>query len=170
VNGNTYYYVLDAGLSTGGKPVDYTPPPGRAPSTPTMIPNTPNPDGSIFHIVGPGDTLGSISMAYDVPLADLLAMNNFTLKTVIYVNQKIKVRGPYTPTPTQPTGTPTIRPTITEWPTASPTHEETPVPLTPTPAAVLPVAQAKSMLYVIVIAAVVIAGGITFLGTRKRKG
>jgi LysM repeat protein len=163
VNGNTFYYVLDAGLSTGGSPVAYTPPPGRA------LPNTPNPDGSIVHIVQTGDTLGSISLAYGVPLADLLRLNNFNDKTVIYVNQKIKVSGPYTPTPTQPTGTPTIKPTITEWPTSSPTKPATAIPPTPTPAAVLPRSEATGALYVIVIAAVVMAAGITFLGMRKKK-
>ncbi len=61
VYGNTFYYVLDAGLSTGGTPVAYTPPPPLIPSTPTIIPNTPNADGSIIHLVKTGDTLGSLS-------------------------------------------------------------------------------------------------------------
>lgn len=169
VNGNTYYYVLDCGLSTGGTPVAYTPRPGRAPSTPTIIPNTPNADGSIIHIVQRGDTLGSLSLAYNVPLADLLKLNNFTLKTVIYVKQKIIIRGAFTPTPPLPTGTPTIRPTITEWPTASPTSFDTFPPPTDPPSPVLPVSSAKNAVYVIVAAAVVIAGGITLLGYRKKK-
>jgi LysM repeat protein len=168
VNGNTYYYVLDAGVSTGGTPVAYTPPPGRAPSTPTIIPNTPNADGSILHIIQTGDTLGSLSLAYNVPLADLLKLNNLTLKSILYVGNKIVIRTAYTPTPTQPTGTPTIRPTMTEWPT--PTLEPTRPPSspTPTPAPVLPVSSAKGAVYVIVLVAVVVAGGITFLGSRNR--
>ena len=167
-NGNTYYYVLDAGLSTGGTPIAYTPRPGLFP-TPTIIPNTPNPDGSIIHIVQPGDTLGSISLAYGVSLSDLLKLNNFTLKTVIYVNQKIIVRSAYTPTPTQPTGTPTLRPTITEWSTPSPTEAGTVIPPTRTPAPLLPIASAKGTLSIIVAVAIVIAGGVTVLGARRKR-
>jgi len=169
VSGNTYFYVIDCGLSTGGTPVAYTPGPGRVINTPTIIPNTPNADGSIIHVVQTGDTLGSLSLAYNVPMADLLKLNNFTLKTVIYVNQKIIIRVANTPTPTQPTGTSTVRPTMTKWPTASPTEAEPPIPPTPTPAPVLPTSSAKGAVYVIVIAAVIIAGGITALGARRKR-
>jgi uncharacterized protein YkwD len=169
IYGNTYYYVLDCGLSTGGKPVSYTPGPNIIQNTPTIIPNTPNADGSIVHIVQQGDTLGSISMAYNVPLADLLKLNNFTIKSIIYVNQKIIVRVANTPTPTLPTNTPTIYPTITEWPTSSPTFSDTPRPPTPPPSPVLPVSSAKGTLSAIVIGAVVIAAGITFLGIGRKK-
>ena len=167
--GNTYYYVLDCGLSTGGKPVSYTPGPNIIENTPTIIPNTPNADGSIIHIVQTGDTLGSLSMAYNVPLADLLKLNNFTLKSIIYVNQKIIIRLANTPTPTLPTGTPTIPPTITEWPTSSPISTETPLPPTQTASPVLPVASARGTLSIIVIAAVLVAAGITIFGVRKKK-
>lgn len=129
--GDTYIYVLDAGRSTGGAPFAYTPPANVSQTTPTIVPNTPNPDGSIIHIVRPGDTLGSLSMAYDISVAELLALNNLTLKSVIYVDQKIVIRAVNTPTPTQPTGTPTIRPTSTEWPTI--TYTSTGLPNPPPP-------------------------------------
>jgi LysM repeat protein len=168
VYGNTYYYVLDCGLSTGGKPVSYTPGPNLVQNTPTIIPNTPNADGSIIHIVQHGDTLGSLSMAYNVPLVDLLKLNNFTLKSVIYINQKIVIRGAYTATPTLPTGTPTIRPTITEWPTIAPTITvKSPSP-TQAQAPVLPISSAKWVVVSIVFTAMIIAGLIALLGTRKK--
>ena len=168
IYGNTYYYVLDCGLSTGGTPVAYTPVPPLTQNTPTIIPNTPNADGSILHIVQRGDTLGSLSLAYNVPLADLLKLNGLTLKSVIYINQKIIIRSASTPTPTLPTGTPTIRPTVTEWPTSPPTASETPLPPTPTQSPKLPASAAEGAVSAIVITALVIAGLITLIG-RKRK-
>jgi uncharacterized protein YkwD/LysM repeat protein len=168
VYGNTYYYVLDCGLSTGGTPVAYTPPAPLHPSTPTIVPNTPNADGSLIHVVRGGDTLGSLSLAYNVPLADILKLNGLTIKSMIYVGQKIIIRAAYTPTPTLPTSTPTIHPTITPWPTSLPTSTATSIPATPTPSPGLAVSAAGDAVIVIVVAALVIAGLITLLG-RKRK-
>ena len=168
VVGNTYYYCLDAGLSTGGTPVAYTPPAPLHPITPTIVPNTPNADGSIVHIVKSGDTLGSLSMAYNVPLADILKLNNLTLKSTIYVNQKIAIRGTYTPTPTQPTFTPTIPPTITPWPTSTTTSTATIIPPTPTPSPGLPVSAAGGAAATIMVSALVLAGLVALLGRKRR--
>jgi LysM repeat protein len=107
-------------------------------------------------------------MAYNVPLADLLKLNNFTLKSVIYINQKIIIRGTYTATPTLPTGTPTIRPTLTEWPTIAPTITVISSSPTPTPSPVLPITSAKWAVASIVIIAIVIAGAIALFGARKK--
>jgi uncharacterized protein YkwD len=168
ISGNTYYYVLDAGLSTGGTPVAYTPPAPLHPSTPTLIPNTPNADGSIVHIVQPGDTLGSISMAYNVALADILKLNGLTLKSTIYLDQRIIIQAAFTPTPTQPTPTPTIRPTITPWPSSIPTSTVTAIPPTPTPSPGLPVTAAGGAVAAIIVSALVLAGLVAVIG-RKRK-
>jgi LysM repeat protein len=167
INDNTYYYVLDAGLSTGGTPVAYTPPAPISVSTPAMVPNTPNPDGSIVHIVRKGDTLGSISLAYNVPLQDLRKINNLT-KDTIYVDQKIIVQTTFTPTPTEPTSTPTIPPTSTPWPSSTLTFTATPIPATPTPAPGLPVSSAGEAAGVITISALIFAGLIAILGRRKK--
>jgi uncharacterized protein YkwD len=168
VNGNTYYYVLDAGLSTGGTPVVYTPAALLHPSTPTFVPNTPNADGSIFHIVQPGDTLGSIYLAYNIPLEDLLKLNNLTLKSTIYPNQKIIIRAAFTPTPTQPTSTPTIPPTISPWPSSSPQPSATTLPPTPTPSPGLPVSAARGTVAAIMVSALVLAGLVAVLGRRRK--
>jgi uncharacterized protein YkwD/LysM repeat protein len=168
IYGNTFYYVLDAGLSTGGTPVAYTPPAPPNPSTPTIIPNTPNADGSIVHIVHHGDTLGSLSMAYNVPLANILKLNGLTLKSTIFENQKIIIQAAFTPTPTQPTSTPTIPPTSTPWPTATPTSTVTPLPPTSTPSPGLPIKAAGGAVAAITISAIVLAGLVALLG-RKRK-
>lgn len=168
VSGSTYYYVLDAGLSTGGKPVAYTPPAPLYPSTPSIVTNTPNPDGSIVHIVQPGETLGSIRLAYQIPLADILKLNNITLNSTIYPNQKIIIRAEFTATATQPTSTPTILPTITPRPTSSPTPTITPFPATPTRSPGLPISSAGPAVATIVVSALFLAGLITILArTRK---
>ncbi len=168
VSGNTYYYVLDAGLSTGGTPVAYTPPAPLHPTTPTIVPNTPNPDGSIVHIVQQGDTLGSIQLAYKIPLADILKLNNLTINSTIFPEQKIIIRAAFTVTPTMPTSTPTILPTITPRPISSPTSTITPVPPTATPSPGLPISTAGQAVTGIVVSALLLAGLLTFLG-RNRK-
>lgn len=167
VVGNTYYYVLDAGLSTGGTPVAYTPPPYVVYATATRATSTPNPDGSIVHIVQSGDTLGSISQAYGIPLTDILTLNKLTLSSFIYPDQKIILRAAYTVTPTQPTGTPTPRPSSTRWPTSTRTEVVTPIPPTPTKAPVTPSASAGGAVIAIIVVALLAAGAITFLGGRK---
>lgn len=166
--GNTYYYCLDAGLSTGGTPVPYTPPPPLIPYTPTIATSTPNPDGLVVHIVQPGDTLGSISVAYDVSLAEILALNKLTIDSIIYPGQEIIVQAGNTPTPTLPTSTPTIRPSSTPWPTSTATP---PLPSpTPTPPGSpgIPVSAAGGALAVIIASALLVAGLLALSG-RKRK-
>jgi uncharacterized protein YkwD/LysM repeat protein len=167
VVGNTNYYCLDAGLSTGGTPVAYTPPAPLHPITPTIVPNTPNADGSIIHIVQSGDTLGSISNAYKIPLDDILKLNNLTLKSTIYLEQQITIRGTNTPTATQPTSTPTIPPTHTPQPTSTATSTATAIPPTPTPSPGLPVSEAGKIAAIITVSALLLAGLVAFLG-RKR--
>ncbi|MFH1524666.1 MAG: CAP domain-containing protein [Chloroflexota bacterium] len=169
INGNTFYYVLDAGLSTGGTPVAYTPPAPLHPAgTPAIVPNTPNADGSIVHIVQPGDTTLGIAIAYGISLTELLNLNKLTEKSVIYPEQTVIVRAGYTPTPTSLTSTPTIRPTITPWPTSLPTATETEIPPTPTPSPGLPESAAIKSVIAIAVAAILAAGVVTLLG-RKRK-
>jgi uncharacterized protein YkwD len=125
VDGDNYYFVIDCGLSSGGTPVAYTPP-AYLP-TGTTLPNTPNPDGSIIHIVKKGDSIYGIAFAYGIQPSEILALNGLTIDSDIYINQKIVVRRAYTPTATLPTSTPTHFPTITPWPTSTTTPTFTPV-------------------------------------------
>jgi uncharacterized protein YkwD/LysM repeat protein len=171
IYGNTYYYVLDCGLSTGGRPVAYTPPPPLYPSTPTFVPNTPNADGSIIHIVQQGDTILGIALAYDVSLPEILKINGLTVKSIIYPKQKIIIRKAYTPAPTQPTDTPTIHPTITDWPTSTKTSTmiQGPVTVTPPPPKNMSTSAAFGSVVAIGVAALLAAGVITLIGSRKNK-
>jgi hypothetical protein len=95
---------------------------------------TPAEDGSIVHLIQPGQTLIGIAEAYQIPLGELLALNNLSLSSVIYVNQRLTIRGPQaSPTPTvtstrTPLPTSTLRPTRTPRPTATLTRPATATP------------------------------------------
>jgi uncharacterized protein YkwD/LysM repeat protein len=164
---NTFYYVIVIALSTGGTPVPYTPPAPRFTAGPTIIPNTPNADGSIIHIIQPGDTLGAIAEAYDVSLSNLLSLNGLTLTSKIYAGNKLIIRASFTPTATQPTSTPTRLPTITAWPTSTPTFTVTPPLPTSTPSPGLPVSAGRSAVLTIVVISLVVSLLIALVG-RKR--
>lgn len=166
-DGNTAYYVLVAGLSTGGTPI-WTPPASYISPTPTIIPNTPNADGSIVHVAQSGDTLLAIAIAYHVSLVDLLALNGLGEKSTIYVGQNIIIRSAFTPTPTPPTSTPTSRPTSTLWPTSTGTYTATPEPPTPTRSSGLAVSAAGGAAGIIVLAALIVAGILAVAGKRRR--
>lgn len=130
------YYVLHAAYSSGGggsPGTVKTPVPGT-PGLPTVTREvimlvqtaTSQADGTLVHVVQPGQTLIVIANAYKVELNSLYQLNNLPPgNAVIYVGQKLLVKvGP----------TPTISPTVTETPlppTLTPTR--TPVPPTLTP-------------------------------------
>lgn len=165
-----YFTIVAASPTTGGTPQPYTPLPGGGWSlpTPTIATSTPNPDGAIIHVVQPGDTLGALSMAYDVPLRELLALNKLTMTSVIYPGQKIIIRPAYTITPTQPTSTPTRRPTSTPWPTSTRiTLTVPPSPQAPPVPALQPSASAGGAVLAIVVVSLLAAGAITFWGARR---
>jgi LysM repeat protein len=168
-SGNTTYFVLDIAHPTGGTPVAWTPPAYYHTPTPTIEPSTPNPNGSITHIVRAGDTLGSISLAYNISIADLLRLNNMKIGETIYVGEKIVIKGADPATPTEPTGTPTTRPTITPWPTATVTQTNTPLPPTATPAPALPASTAGKTVGVIIGAALVVSALIALLARKRKK-
>lgn len=92
-------------------------------ATATAVPvqfleNTPiappeEPSNANLYIVKAGDTLGSISTAFDVPLEDIMAANGLDNPNVLSVGQEltIPIGGLPTPTPTvPPTPTPNIAP------------------------------------------------------------
>lgn len=176
VNGALAYYVLDAACPSGsGSTGGSTPIPGAtssgggavAPTLATVIPNTPKPDGSISHIVRPGETLWSIAIAYNTTIAKLKVLNNLQTDE-IYPNQTLIIARPantQTPSPTS---------TITPFPTATPfvfwTATRLPEP-TASSAPSAPVAGKSGILIVgiIVIAALTAAGAVTAAGARKSR-
>jgi uncharacterized protein YkwD len=168
VSGNTFYYVIDCGLSTGGTPVAFTPPPSYNPTKSIMVLNTPNADGSLTYTVQSGDTLLGIAIAYNKSLDDLFALNGLTAKSLIYSGQKIIIRAAYTPTPTFPTLTPTGIPTITSWPTSTPTSTKTLFPPTSTPSPGLPIPSARRAVIMIIITALLLSALLAFIGIKRK--
>ncbi len=167
VSGNTYYYIVNAGLSTGGTPRPYTPPPYVVYPTPIQATNTPNPDGSVIYIVQPGDTLLGIAIAYDMSLDVLYALNGLTENSVIYADQELIIQPAFTATPTQPTPTSTIRPTSTLWPTSAQPSPATASTPTSTPEPDLPSMPAGGAVIAIIVAALLAAGILTLIGRKK---
>jgi LysM repeat protein len=117
-----------------------------------VVTSTPNPDGSIYHVVDYGQSLWAIAIAYGVHIADILALNGLTESSIIRPGMKLLIlkAPPATMTPTvtasvpvptrtatatkptrtpAPTRTPTALPTTTPTVTATPT--QTPKPLLP---------------------------------------
>lgn len=101
---------------------------------------TPNPDGSIYHIVAYGDTLYDISQAYGVSPEDIMVnTGNSPQATDLREGDQLIIRfkftvtptNNFTPTPIPVTPQPTkiyISPTATATRTPSPTATITPTP------------------------------------------
>jgi LysM repeat protein len=103
---------------------------GAAPAAAILTTSTPQPDGSIVHVVGAGQTLWTIAAIYDVDLSELLALNGYTDTPLLHEGDEIIVRPAATATITpapEPTETPTAAPS------ATPTITATVAPATPTP-------------------------------------
>jgi LysM repeat protein len=167
VVGNTYYYCQIAALSGGGSTAPGTSAPPAAVVVPIVV-STPNPDGSIVHVVQPGDTLLAIARAYGIALITLEQLNRVTNTTTIYPGDKLIIRPAFTATVTTLTLTSTQTPTATQ---VSSTATATGTPLVPTP---LPnpgmhASTAGVIFIMIVLIALVSAGAITVHGSKNRR-
>ncbi len=108
------------------------------PNTYGILTSTPQPDGSIYHVVQSGESLWSISAAYGIPGSEIMVLNgNSAEAEEVYIGQVLLIRRANTPTPTSnatPTQIPTTPqptvfvpsrtaiPTKTPLPTATPTQ------------------------------------------------
>ncbi len=112
VGGDRVYVTLDAGWPEGryDLPTRQTWTPGGTADIldfsstlvfEAIIISTPNPDGSLVHVVGYGQSLIGIAGAYGVSIADLQTLNNIN-PDQIYDGQKLIIRQAVTPTITQP--------------------------------------------------------------------
>jgi LysM repeat protein len=113
-NGFRYFIVvfgLDhaSGGSPGGGVASTVPTTAVTPKVAPVAVASPGEDGSIIHEVKSGQALWSIAEAYEVTIDQLIALNNLSEDTVIYIGQNLLIRLAYTPTPT-PTSTQTPRP------------------------------------------------------------
>lgn len=144
VSGSFVYYTLDVGYVSGDPgappPTAGTPGPGATFVAPDVT-STPNPDGSIIHIVQYGQTLIWIANVYGVTVPYLKELNGLS-SDAIFIGDRLIIRAAYTATPTgqqNPTATRTPQPTKTAslTPTqvrATPTSTQVIPTLTPTPA------------------------------------
>lgn len=126
-DGNYVYYTVNTGAWVGDPPPPN--PTYDVTSVPTttavpVIASTPNPDGSIIHIVQTGQTLWTIAVVYDVPLEKIRALNGFTENTILYLGDEVIIQ-PAQTTSTAPTSPPA---TISQTPSPSPTKTPLPAP------------------------------------------
>ncbi len=139
-------YVVNFGIVIGGSiPTQSTDPTvsgTQAPYIQPIITSTPNPDGSVIHIVQYGETLWNIVEAYGIEMADLLALNGLTEEDAIYPDQQLLIipanidldeTPETTGTPREETATPTPSPTETRTPLPSPSVNPTELTETPEP-------------------------------------
>jgi LysM repeat protein len=150
ISGDYVYYTIVVGTVAGSSGSSASPSSGNQNSpaevAPTVAiimlvePATTAADGSIVHVVAEGQALWHIAEAYEIPMPDLLALNNLTESSIIYPGDKLVIQAAnqtLTPTPEaaqeqQFTQTPGPTRTREPTPTATPTRR----PPTSTPAAV----------------------------------
>jgi len=179
VVGDTVYYVIDVSRKSGSAVPAYTPQVVNGtpvynlnPLVSTIYPNTPAADGSVLHVVKPGETLWLIAITYGVKIDEVLKLNNIPKDSPIYPGQQLVIKKSLvTPSPESlKTGTPT--PGIEEGPTSTrlvqtkqPTNTVAATSGTirpaPRPGFLTPV--------IIVIGALAIAGLIAFSSGRRKR-
>ena len=107
------------------------------PNTYGILTSTPQPDGAIYHIVQPGESLWVISQAYGIPGSEIMVLNgNSPEANEVYIGDVLLIRKAYTPTPTSnvtPTPIPTTPQPTVFIPSRTPIPTKTPLPTaTPT--------------------------------------
>ncbi len=122
--GEQVYYVIDCARPTGSGQPQNTRVPGQTqvvfgpPLASTVIPSTPNADGRLVHVVGPGETLWLIAITYGVKIAEIRALNYMTEAEAIYPGEKLLIRKDVVVTPlAAPSDTPGVETTLTSVPT-----------------------------------------------------
>jgi LysM repeat protein len=139
-SGGSTYYTVVMGYVAGTAPEESDAPeasavdgdgaPAVVPFNPVM-PAEPGEDGSIIHQVQAGQSMWTIAAVYEIPLEQLLELNDLTQSSFLQPGQELIIRPPQeaistptatvgptnTPTPPPPTrtpqGTPLPRPTTT---------------------------------------------------------
>jgi LysM repeat protein len=139
---NVVYYTLQVRRAPGAVnvPVNVAPPAqGGSPASGAQdaadapvvllqqVTNTPQPDGSIIHVVQEGESAWTVADAYGLTVSELSALNGLSPEPALFPGQTLIVRQAASPTVT-PTVTSTLRP-----PTRTPAPTRTPRPPTAVP-------------------------------------
>ncbi len=82
-----------SGGSVSGEPAA-TPVPTAPPSVAFVSPQDQRADGSIVHVVGAGDTIDSIAVAYRVTRQHIMELNQISDPRIIAIGQEILIRAP----------------------------------------------------------------------------
>ncbi len=115
--------VQDITVTPGGPTATF------APLVQQVVKSTPQPDGTIIHIVQYGQTLWAIADAYGISLTDLLTLNGLTEDSAIYPDEQILIFQGTGETPTPTATIEEVEPTLTP----TPTQRMTSTPSAPTP-------------------------------------
>src|SRR5258705_8799944 len=78
----------------GGAPAQPTQKPSSGVPAGSIIPATPQADGSVVHTVHSGESCIGIAVTYNVSLDDILRLNNLSSCKIIIPGQKLIVKGP----------------------------------------------------------------------------
>lgn len=186
-NVNGYiYYTLDASTPSGTT-ISYTPDPdgasngtetGALPTLDWIMPvitGTPNPDGKVIHEVQVGQSLWGIADVYGTTVQEIRDLNYMSADELVYPGELLLIRTVATEIPSTPTlavtsASPSLTPTLTE--ASSPRREATALPPPATPANVsseeVVVDSSLWTVLVIILAALLMAGLVTWLSGRER--
>jgi len=173
-SGDYCYFTLDAARPSG-EPVVYTPPGGTTTPIPggtafptriVVFPSTPGADGSVRHTVRSGETLFLIALAYKTTVDSLKSLNRLS-SDLIYPGDVLLIFPPRPTETTAPTGSATPVPSATPFLFRTATRPPEPT-ATPVPSAPLSGGSGAVIVGIIIISALLLAGGLTALGGRKR--
>jgi LysM repeat protein len=124
-------YVVKFGHVVGSAPPQPTSPPTGPTGTPAplvqaVVTATPNPDGSVIHVVQFGQTLWGISEAYEISMIKLLEQNYLAEDSAIFPNQELLIHTANLEIEEEEEAGPTSTPTEEPTPTATPRPTRTP--------------------------------------------
>lgn len=104
-----YYFICDTGYIVGGAYVasSGSSSTSQQSAAPVMIPVVkadPKPDGSVVHIIRTGQTLWTLAAVYEVPLQQILELNQYSEAQVIHPGDEVIVAGPGSAPTSTPSG------------------------------------------------------------------
>jgi LysM repeat protein len=123
-------YVDDAELVAISVPAGAPLPQPNSPNAPApvivnnFVPGptaTPHPDGSVVHVVKPGDSLFGLSLQYNVSMDQIMQLNGLTKDSFIVIGRELMISAPAATVTPEPTIALTLAPTLA--PTLTPTPE-----------------------------------------------